>query len=388
MTTQTAVAHTLLTDAVEAARDLGRRLRSRLSERPDVIIVFGSARYDYAALQTELMRVTEARLLVGCSSAGEFTSEANAAGGACALAIRSTRMRFAVSIGRGLRSDRRAAAAAITAGFQGIGSPQWPHRSALVLADALAGHTQDLLEELDVRVGGTYRFFGGGAGDDGRFSTTHVFANGEAYTDAVVALEILSERPVGVGVSHGWAPASEPMRVTDAREARLVSLDATAIVEVLEEHAGRTGQHLDRAAPLPFFLHNVIGLREPEGYRLRVGLGIHDDGAVTCASDVPVGATACLMSSSVRATAEAAAEAARNAIAQLDGAEPAVAMFFDCVATRLRMGEDFGTELAAVRDALGGLPYMGFNSYGQIARAEGQFGGFHNCTAVVAVLPA
>ena len=26
-------------------------------------------------------------------------------------------------------------------------------------------------------------------------------------------------------------------------------------------------------------------------------------------------------------------------------------------------------------------------SYGQIARADGQFSGFHNCTAVVCVLP-
>jgi len=32
--------------------------------------------------------------------------------------------------------------------------------------------------------------------------------------------------------------------------------------------------------------------------------------------------------------------------------------------------------------------FVGCNTYGQIARAEGQFGGFHNCTAVVCVLPA
>jgi hypothetical protein len=37
----------------------------------------------------------------------------------------------------------------------------------------------------------------------------------------------------------------------------------------------------------------------------------------------------------------------------------------------------------AAPDALG----AGFNSYGQIVRAEGQFSGFHNCTAVVCVFP-
>ena len=57
------------------------------------------------------------------------------------------------------------------------------------------------------------------------------------------------------------------------------------------------------------------------------------------------------------------------------------------MATRLRLGHDFGHELAAVGEALGDAPFVGFNSYGQIVRSDGQFSGFHNCTAVVLVLP-
>jgi hypothetical protein len=52
------------------------------------------------------------------------------------------------------------------------------------------------------------------------------------------------------------------------------------------------------------------------------------------------------------------------------------------------MGRDFGFELEAVKKALNGSGYAGCNTYGQIARSDGQFSGFHNCTAVVAVLPA
>jgi hypothetical protein len=64
-----------------------------------------------------------------------------------------------------------------------------------------------------------------------------------------------------------------------------------------------------------------------------------------------------------------------------------VAFLFDCVATRLRLGQEFGVELAAVQNELGGVQFAGFNTYGQIAQCEGQFNGFHNCTAVVCVLP-
>jgi len=53
----------------------------------------------------------------------------------------------------------------------------------------------------------------------------------------------------------------------------------------------------------------------------------------------------------------------------------------------LRLGEDFGDELDAVTRELKSAPFAGFNSYGQIVRAEGQFSGFHNCTAVVCVIP-
>ena len=77
----------------------------------------------------------------------------------------------------------------------------------------------------------------------------------------------------------------------------------------------------------------------------------------------------------------------RAARAQLQGQRPAVALFFDCAATRLRMGQEFGLELRSLEGALGPALYAGCNTFGQIARTEGQFSGFHNCAAVVCVIP-
>ncbi|MFM7285561.1 MAG: FIST N-terminal domain-containing protein [Cyanobium sp.] len=48
----------------------------------------------------------------------------------------------------------------------------------------------------------------------------HVDAGG-----AVVAAAISSDRPLGVGVSHGWTPSSEPMLVNQSRGTLLSSLD-------------------------------------------------------------------------------------------------------------------------------------------------------------------
>jgi hypothetical protein len=93
------------------------------------------------------------------------------------------------------------------------------------------------------------------------------------------------------------------------------------------------------------------------------------------------------MRTSVASASDAATRATNAAVAQLHGLRPQVALFFDCVATRLRMGGDFGVELGALQEALGAADYAGCNTYGQIARAEGQFSGFHNCTAVVCAIP-
>ena len=84
---------------------------------------------------------------------------------------------------------------------------------------------------------------------------------------------------------------------------------------------------------------------------------------------------------------EAGSIATRSGLERLGSNTPQVAIVFDCVASRLRMGDEYGSELEQIAQVLAPASYLGCNTYGQIARAEGQFGGFHNCTAVVCVFP-
>ncbi len=205
---------------------------------------------------------------------------------------------------------------------------------------------------------------------------------------AAVALEMLTEKPIGVGVRHGWAPASAPFRVTEADGMRLISLNGLPAADAFEAHALTSGQKLDRDAPIPFFLHNILGIETGDAHRLRVPLAVLPDGSVLCAAEVPQGSVVYIMRASAASAVEAAQEATQAALAAMGEHKPQAALFFDCVATRLRMGDQFGEEVAVVRSQLAGADLLGCNTHGQIARAEGQFEGFHNCTAVVAVLPA
>ena len=377
------------TDSVRAGQELGRAMRQAFhGGAADAVVVFASAQHhDYSALLGALADEAGTDVVVGASSAGEFTHSARGEGWVSAMALRSDSMKFAVGLGRGVSRDVRAAAGQVVQDFAGMREQSLPYRSALVMTDALAGHTDPLVEELTLRTAGNYSFFGGGAGDDGRFQTTHVFAGRAAHTDAVVGLEILSSKPVGVGVAHGWEPAGKGLRVTEAEGNRLVSLNGNPAVHAFQEHAELTGQRFNLKDPLPFFLHNVIGIEGAEGHRLRVPLAVQEDGSILCAAAVPEGSVVHVMKTSVASAVQAARQATTEAIRALAGARPAAAFVFDCVATRLRLGREFENELEACARLLQPAGFVGCNTYGQIARAEGQFSGFHNCTAVVCVLP-
>ena len=386
---KTAIVYTSAADSAAAAKDLCEQLTKALDgASPDVIVLFASPRYDHGELLRHLHSTCKPKILVGSSSAGEFTSSTRGEGLACALALLSDEMEFAVGVGRGLGEDRARAARDMVAEFRGIGVHAYPYRSALVMTDALAGHADDLVDQLTIATSGKYQFFGGGAGDDAQFKRTQVFYGTEALSDAAVALEILSKKPLGVGVGHGWEPASGGMRVTEAVGATLVSLNGVPAIDAFEDHARATGQSFNRAEPLPFFLHNIIGIDTGNGHRLRVPLAVLPNGSVACASEIPVGAKVHIMRTTSTSAVDAASRATKSAIEGLHGHRPQAALFFDCVATRLRMGDVFGLELESLGALLGpAAGYVGCNTHGQIARAEGQFGGFHNCTAVVCVLP-
>ena len=308
---QTSIAITNEPDSARAADHLAEQLE--VTDDLAAIIVFAAPSYDHETLLRRLHERTGA-ILVGASSAGEFANETQGDGLASALAIGGQDVHVAMSSARGITADPEKAAQDIVAGFVGVQDMRPGYRSALVMTDALAGHADRLIDALTLATAGQYQFFGGGAGDNAQFQKTTVFCGGDVLSDAAVALEIISDKPIGIGVSHGWESASEPFRVTEAEGARLISLNGFPAAEAFQAHATATGQTLDPAAPIPFFLHNILGIETAAGQKLRVPLAIFDDGAVLCAAEIPQDAIVRIMRSSEQSTVEAAQSATDAAL--------------------------------------------------------------------------
>jgi hypothetical protein len=380
------IVHTAITNSRQAGTSLGLQMRENLLLPPDVIILFAAPQYDHRELLQALKQSSRAVSIIGGSSSGEFTSHVQGMGLACAVGLSSDEMSFTIGLSRGLSADCTRAANGLATALQQASLWNYRYHTMLLLVDALSGCIGNTVQEITLLTNSMYEIFGGAAGDNGKFAYTPVFYNTEVATDAVVALAIHSNKPLGIGVRHGWRPASSPMNITSAKGMDLISLDNKPVLEVLRMYAKNSGQIFDEGNPLPFFLHNNLGF-EGAGYHLRVPISINADGSIHFASEIPTRGMCVIMNASAISPIEAARDATNDALRKLYGCKPAAGLFFDCAATRIKLGAGFGFELEAVQSTLGDVPFAGCNTHGQIARAQGQFSSFHNCTAVVCLIP-
>lgn len=372
----------------QAGEELGRSITAQLGATPNVVLLFVAADHDHEALLEGFYTTCQPRLLIGGTSSGEFTSREDASGQACAVAIDAAHLTFDAAVARGATGDE--AARALVESFPSAqAAARYRSRAVFVFADALTGMMEPLVHGIVERTECMYQVFGGGAGADGAFGRRRVFFNREVLAGSAVALTILSDKPIGISFGHSWKPVGERMRVTAVDGNKVLSINARPAADVFRDHAQTIGEHLDEASPFGFFLLNTIGVVGDSGHKIRAPLAINPDRSVTVATEIPLGATVQLMraGNSVE-VAQRAGTVALEALERLGAHRPLVAFAFDCVTTRMRLAPDHTRELDAVRATLSQAPLIGCYTIGQIARIDGQLSDFHNCTTLVAALPA
>jgi len=226
---------------------------------------------------------------------------------------------------------------------------------------------------------------GGCAGDYLAMRQTRQLHGRRVMSGAVVAAAISSDRPLGVGVSHGWTPASEPMLVTESRNTLLTSLDDQPALDVYLNFFNPPQEVRDnQQAFADFAAVHPIGIRRRDRIEMRHITGFDPETrALVMVAEVPQGALAFLTQGDYGSVLEAAAESASSAVQALGGdAEPAGLLLFDCVSRRSIFGDrHVQEETELIARCCHGAPMAGFYTYGEIARTKGS-GGFHNQTLV------
>lgn len=330
-------------------------------------------------------------VVLGATTAGEFSEKQDAKAAVSALAVAGD-FRVYAGLGRGLKADMEGALGrameTLPPALEG-----YPHRTGLMLFDALAGHGEETVLLASALLGEGIQLAGGAAGDDLLMKETCVGLGREVASDAVVLAMIFSRKPLGLGVCHGHEPISPPLKVTRAEGARLYEVEGKTAWEVWREQTrevarsrGIDVEQLEGDALGAFLLRFEAGLAAGSSYKIRAPLQRFDDGSLLFASEVPEGAFLRITESVPERQIASARAAAKQARERLDGA-PAGALVFDCICRNLILKERFIEAVSAMSEELGNQPLAGFETYGEIALDSGEVSGFHNTTSVVLAFP-
>lgn len=361
----------------------------------DFSFAFVSSKYDYPAVVRGIRKATDNAPLIGCSTAGEFTEEAVEKGAVACGVVSSDTHRFFGGLGTGLRENEIVALKEASAGLPS-NVEGYPYLSAVVLVDGLAGKGEEsILAALDA-LGPNVKFSGGAAADDLKFRQTYVFVDEQVATDAVGLALFASRVPVAIGVKHGHTPISPPLTVTKSQGNVVYEMDGKSAFEVWKrytrENARGLGMDVDKMseaeAIATFFTRYEAGLLTGTEYKIRwLGGTTTTNGPISFTCAIPEGTVLRVMESPQAAQVASARKAAEVALTACKGVKLAGAVVFDCVCRAVILGDDFARAIDGIKEVLGEIPLIGFETYGEIAMEIGQLSGFHNTTSVVLLIP-
>jgi methyl-accepting chemotaxis protein len=389
MTSRVATARTE-GDARAAAEALAEALLTTLGPdaAPALVVFFASTRQPVAEVAPVLRARFPGAVVLGCSTAGEFTESSEGGASLAGFAVAGEYRVFG-GFATGVQADPESAVTQALAGLP-TEVEGFPHRTALLLVDSIAGHGEEVSLLVASRLGVDDVLAGGGAGDDLAMRSSEVALGDHVGRDALAVAYVFSQQRLGVGVAHGYEPITGPMVVTRAEGNHVFEIDGRPAWQVWSE---KTSAQAAAVGLVPTndgrYLFRFPGaLQRKKGYKLRAILSIDvADDSLTFATGVPTGTVLCIAEGDPLAQLGSARRAAEIARSRLDGRAAAGALVFDCVVRKLVLGSDFGAAVHMISQALGDVPLAGFDSYGEIALEEGDVSAFHNATSVVLAFP-
>jgi hypothetical protein len=362
----------------------GGDLPAQLDSPNTLVLAFAAPRYaaDPAPFD-QLSRAFPNSLLIGCSSSGEIAGN-DVHDDSVSVAV----TRFDHS---GLRQASTVVTDAADSFHAGarlaaqLASREL--RAVFVLADGLGVNGSALVDGLSRHLGAGVVVTGGLAGDGSAFQRTWVLNGSHGEGRRVSAVGFYGQRlRVGHGCDGGWLDFGPERRITRAEGTVLYELDDKPALALYKTYLG------DLAAKLPgsalLFPLSVRLARSGLRPVVRTILGIDEaTQSMTFAGDMPHGAIARLMRTSVDRLVGSAEDAIAHALLDLPTSAPVLAVSVSCVGRRLVMGERTDEEAEAVADQLpSGSAHAGFYSYGEIAPANGSaHAELHNQTMTVTV---
>ena len=391
------VGHSNNEDSFKAGQEAASEVLGKHRKSPEVLIVFGSARFDHSLLLAGILFVTGDIPMVGGSTAGEISTSGFSTESVVIMALSSDTLDFVTGIGQGMSQDQKACGAALIHDISHKISMK-DALSLLVFPDGMGGDGIKVIEGLHSVTGAGFEIVGGCLGDGENFATTYQYYDGKVYTDAIPGLLVCGKGSftTGVGVRSGFESIGNRFWCTESEGNVVKKFDDEAALDLYREFLGEErSQRLPGVClEYPFgLIDEKVSIGGKEYFQLRCGLAVdHEKKTITLAASIPKGGSITLTTASRGDIVNGAEMAAEQAKESLEGATPQAILMFSCVGRKLVLGRRTQEEVAAAKKVLGDdVPLIGFYTYGEIGPIDKMETGlsvtkFHNETVVLWVL--
>ncbi len=350
-----------------SADELTAKLQGLASIRPNFLLAFGAESL-LKAVAVPLATAFASATRVGCTTAGEISSQGVADGTCVVTAVRfdSSHVVESSTVLNGM-ADSFAAGQRL-----GQQLPSKDLKAVLVLGQGVAINGSELIAGLASVLGADVPITGGLAGDAAAFKESWVLNGNGVHNDQLVCVGLYGDKlSYAHGSFGGWQPFGPARKVTRSEQNILYELDGEPALEVYKRYLGEHAKDLPASGLLfPFAMldsdHSEVGL-------IRTILGVDEvAGSMTLAGDIESAGYLRLMHASTDALVDGAESAAQAAQKMWAGSGASLAILVSCVGRKLVMGGRVDEEVEAVGDVFGQKAVLtGFYSNGEISPFTG-----------------
>jgi hypothetical protein len=365
---------------VRAPFEAVQRAVEALGQDPGLVLIFPTGVLDPQEVATQAQAAAGDARVAGMTGTGAITRKGAIESGCSAVAFGSS---LPVGVGTSTSSDPRAAGRSAAAQALFGVNLDGSHAALLLFVDSESGDQAEIVAGAYEIAGGRIPLAGGAAGGQARAQ----FADGEALSGSVVAVALVSQTPIGVGIAHGCVRRGAPSLVTRSRGPVVLQLDGRPAETVYLEKLGMGDVPLSDADFEAIAMAHPLAQPELRGdVRPRYVRGRALGGGLVCATSIEANAPVDVCEHEPGAIVRSATAAVDEALRQLSGPAEAV-LLFDCAARSAWFGNPLAArEVESIISSFGDpAPALaGVYTRGEIGRIRGAKGDRNYSLVVVA----
>jgi hypothetical protein len=341
------------------APDAALQLRLALGEGPfALVILFLSPGADLSSLVASVNVAFEGIPVIGCTTAGEISTEGYAEGQIVAVGLSAGHFAADVLLVADLSAiDRQDLIGRLIRSRQALAGrqPDWAHEFAFLMVDGLSIREDELTAALALGMG-PVPLFGGSAGDGTRFRETFVLQGGVLRRNAAVLAMVRSDCRARVFNLDHLVPTDRRMVVTQA-DPRMRSVRQINAEPAAREYARLLGKDPAQLTTFTFAAHPLV-VRIGGAHHVRAIQQVAENGDLIFFSAIDEGLVLTLAEPQ-----DMVAHLGRELSALGAGGAPMAILAADCILRRMEAMEKQMT--GAISGLLRAHNVVGFSTYGE-----------------------